>query len=80
MAFVGAVSALSITRAYGVVFMGSSRDDSLPEGHEPSRWMLLPLGLHTAGTVLLGLMPVLGLALVASPVAMCCQRSPATFA
>jgi len=75
LAFVGAVSALSITRAYGVVFMGSSRDDSLPEGHEPSRWMLLPLGLHTAGTVLLGLMPVLGLALVASPVAMFLQAS-----
>jgi len=75
LAFVGAVSALSITRAYGVVFMGSSRDDSLPEGHEPSRWMLLPLGLHTVGTVLLGLMPVLGLALVAAPVALFLQAS-----
>ena len=67
LAFVGAVSALSITRAYGVIFMGHSRDDSLPAGHEPSAWMLAPLLIHTAGTVLLGLMPLLGLALVAAP-------------
>lgn len=67
LAFVGAVSALSITRAYGVIFMGQSRDDTLPAGHEPSAWMLTPLLIHTTGTVLLGLMPVLGLALVAAP-------------
>ena len=67
LAFVGAVSALSITRAYGVIFMGNARDDSLPEGCEPSTWMLVPLLVHTAGTVLLGVMPVLGLALVAAP-------------
>jgi hydrogenase-4 component B len=67
LAFVGAVSALSITRAYGVMFMGNARDDSLPEGHEPSAWMLVPLLVHTAGTVLLGILPVLGLALVAAP-------------
>lgn len=67
LAFVGAVSALSITRAYGVIFMGHSRDDTLPEGQEASRWMLFPLLMHTAGTVVLGLVPVLGLALVAAP-------------
>jgi hydrogenase-4 component B len=67
LAFVGAVSALSITRAYGVMFMGNSRDDSLPPGQDPSNWMLAPLLIHTAGTVLLGLTPVLGLALVAAP-------------
>jgi len=67
LAFVGAVSALSITRAYGVIFMGKSRDDTLPDGVEPSGWMLAPLLIHTAGTVLLGLMPVLGLMLVAAP-------------
>ena len=67
LAFVGAVSALSITRAYGVIFMGHSRDDTLPAGHEPSAWMLVPLLIHTAGTVVLGLLPVLGLVLVAAP-------------
>jgi hydrogenase-4 component B len=76
LAFVGAVSALSITRAYGVMFMGNSRDDSLPPGQDPSNWMLAPLLIHTAGTVLLGLTPVLGLALVASPTRLFLQAVP----
>jgi hydrogenase-4 component B len=80
LAFVGAVSALSITRAYGVIFMGNSRDDSLPEGHDPSAWMLVPLLLHTAGTVLLGLMPVLGLALVAAPTRLFLRTLPSAVA
>jgi hydrogenase-4 component B len=76
LAFVGAVSALSITRAYGVIFMGHARDDTLPDGHEPSAWMLTPLLIHTAGTVLLGLMPVLGLALVAAPARLFLHATP----
>jgi hydrogenase-4 component B len=76
LAFVGAVSALSITRAYGVIFMGHSRDDTLPAGHEPSNWMLAPLLIHTAGTVLLGLTPVVGLALVAAPTRMFLHAVP----
>jgi hydrogenase-4 component B len=67
LAFVGAVSALSITRAYGVMFMGQARDNSLPAAQEANRWMLVPLLVHTAGTVMLGLLPTLGLALVAAP-------------
>ena len=73
LSFVGAVSALSITRAFGVIFLGHSRDGSLPPGHEPSRWMLLPLGVHALGTVLLGLVPALGLALVLPPTAQALQ-------
>jgi hydrogenase-4 component B len=76
LAFVGAVSALSITRAYGVIFLGHSRDNTLPEGHEPSAWMLAPLLIHTAGTVLLGLLPVLGLALVAAPARLFLRTMP----
>ena len=76
LAFVGAVSALSITRAYGVIFMGNARDDTLPAGHEPSGWMLTPLLIHTAGTVALGLMPVLGLALVAAPTRLFLRAMP----
>jgi len=73
MAFVGAVSALSITRAFGVMFLGSARDDSLPEGHEASRWMLAPMAIHALGTVLLGLVPMWGFALVAAPTALFMQ-------
>lgn len=64
LAFVGAVSALSITRAFGVIFMGQARDASLPPGQEPDWWMTVPVLLHSAGTVALGLMPLAGLLLV----------------
>lgn len=64
LAFVGAVSALSITRAFGVVFLGTPRDVTVTAPVEVSRWMLLPMGVHAIGAVVLGLMPVLGLALV----------------
>jgi hydrogenase-4 component B len=40
LAFVGAVSALSITRAFGVVFLGAPRDAAIEPPHEVSRWML----------------------------------------
>ena len=64
LAFVGAVSALSITRAFGVVFLGSPRDASVEPPHEVSRWMLVPTVLHAAGVVVLGVAPLLGLVLV----------------
>jgi hydrogenase-4 component B len=65
LAFVGAVSALSITRAFGVVFLGSPRDADIEPAKEASRWMLAPTLLHAAGVVALGVAPALGLALVA---------------
>ncbi|HEV8690521.1 MAG TPA: proton-conducting transporter membrane subunit, partial [Ideonella sp.] len=64
LAFVGAVSALSITRAFGVVFLGTPRDASVETPQEVNRWMLTPMGLHAVGVVALGVAPVLGLALV----------------
>jgi len=76
LAFVGAVSALSITRAFGVIFLGNARDASLPEGHEASRWMLVPMGLHALGTIVLGVAPVLGFAMVAAPTALLMQHLP----
>lgn len=76
LAFVGAVSALSITRAFGVIFLGNARDARLPEGHEASRWMLLPMGVHALGTVVLGVLPVVGFALVANPVSLFMRAMP----
>ncbi len=64
LAFVGAVSALSITRAFGVIFLGSPRDPTVHPPSEVSRWMLLPMGVHSAGVMLLGVLPVLGFMLV----------------
>jgi hydrogenase-4 component B len=76
LAFVGAVSALSITRAFGVIFLGNARDASLPEGHEASRWMLVPMAIHALGTVVLGVAPALGFAMVAAPVALLMHPLP----
>jgi hydrogenase-4 component B len=64
LAFVGAVSALSITRAFGVVFLGGPRDTSVHPPTEVSRWMLLPMGVHALGVVVLGVLPGLGFVLV----------------
>ncbi len=77
LAFVGAVSALSITRAFGVIFLGNARDPRLPEGREASRWMLVPMGIHALGTVVLGVVPVVGFALVAHPVSLFLHAAPA---
>ncbi len=77
LAFVGAVSALSITRAFGVVFMGAPRDPTVPVAHEASRWMLWPTGVHALGTVVLGVVPAWGFALVAGPVALLLGHAPA---
>lgn len=67
LAFVGAVSALSITRAFGIVFLGSPRDASVHAPHEVSRWMLAPMAVHAVGVLALGIFPAAGLALVSGP-------------
>lgn len=63
LAFVGAVSALSITRAFGTVFLGQARDTSVHVASDVDRWMLLPMWLHGAGVILLGVAPTIGFAL-----------------
>ena len=64
LAFVGAVSALSIARAFGIVFLGAGRDDSVRAPREVSLWMRLPMGVHALGVVALGVLPGLGFLLV----------------
>lgn len=78
LAFVGAVSALSITRAFGVVFLGAPRDARVHPPTEVSRWMLLPMGLHAVGVVVLGVAPVLGFMLVQGPTEMALASLPAS--
>ncbi len=76
LAFVGAVSALSITRAFGVVFLGVPRDAGVAPPTEVSRWMLWPMGVHALGVIVLGVMPVLGFILVRAPVEMALALFP----
>ncbi len=80
LAFVGAVSALSITRAFGVVFLGGPRDASVHAPSEVSRWMLLPMGVHAVGVVVLGVLPGLGFLLVRAPTALALAALPAASA
>lgn len=77
LAFVGAVSALSITRAFGVVFLGTPRDSSVHAPTEVSHWMLVPMGVHALGVVLLGVAPALGLMLVRGPTEIALSSLPA---
>jgi hydrogenase-4 component B len=61
LAFVGAASALSMTRAFGLTFLGTPRDRTVHLSPEvpPSMWV--PMGLHALGVVVLGLVPQLAL-------------------
>lgn len=68
LAFVGGVSALAMTRAFGLAFLGSPRDKQVHcEGEVPLS-MKLPMALHATGILALGLVPGLGLAIVNWPV------------
>lgn len=78
LAFVGAVSALSITRAFGVVFLGTARDADVARPAEVSRWMLWPMGLHAVGVVVLGVVPSLGFMLVQGPTEIALALLPAS--
>src|SRR5262249_19738011 len=64
LAFVGAVSALSMVRAFGVAFLGQPRDTSIHASGEAPRTMLWPMYIHAAGIVMIGLVPQWGLAVV----------------
>jgi hydrogenase-4 component B len=63
LAFTGAISALSMVRAFGVVFLGTPRDTTVHASADPGPALLVPMGLHAAGVVLVGLVPAVGLAL-----------------
>jgi hydrogenase-4 component B len=73
LAFVGAMSAMAITRTFGVVFLGAPRDAAIDQAAEASRWMLLPMGVHSLGVVVLGLAPFVGLMMVAEPTSLAMQ-------
>lgn len=67
LAFVGAVSALSITRAFGIAFLGVPRDVTVHAEAEVAFSMRSVMAAHAAGVILIGLVPAVGLALVREP-------------
>ncbi|HVZ33286.1 MAG TPA: proton-conducting transporter membrane subunit, partial [Polyangiaceae bacterium] len=67
LAFIGATSALAMTRAFGLAFLGSPRDANVHARGDAARPMLLAMGVHAVLVLCVGLFPRLGLALVAQP-------------
>jgi hydrogenase-4 component B len=64
LAFVGAVGALSTTRAFGLGFLGVARDPSIQVGDDAPRSMVIPMAVHSIAIVVLGVYPELALRLV----------------
>ena len=67
-----------MTRAFGVAFLGAPRDADIAPPTEVSRWMLLPMGVHAVGVVVLGVVPVLGFMLVQGPTEIALASLPAS--
>ncbi len=68
LAFVGGVSALSMTRAFGLAFLGMPRDATVHCEGEVGGHLQVPMALHALGVVLVGFVPAVGLAVVDQPV------------
>ena len=62
LAFVGAVSALSMTRAFGIAFLGTSREPEHHAHYEEPPSMTTPMWIHAALVVLIGVAPQIALA------------------
>jgi hydrogenase-4 component B len=76
LAFVGAVSALAITRAFGVAFLGAPRDPKVRVTERVPRTIAATMLVHGAAIVAIGVAPVLGLALVQAPMALFLPGAP----
>ncbi|MDB5389885.1 MAG: hypothetical protein JWM11_5531 [Planctomycetaceae bacterium] len=78
LALVGGLSALSITRAYGLIFLGVPRDPHYvdPKAKE-NPYMIAPMVIHLIGILVIGFVPAMGLRLVEAPTQMFLQLSTA---
>jgi hydrogenase-4 component B len=78
LAFVGAVSALSTVRCYGLSFLGVPRDPRTEAHGEASAPIQIAMGAHVVGVVAIALCPLLGAWVVCGPVAMFSPQASAT--
>jgi hydrogenase-4 component B len=67
LALVGAVSALAVTRAFGLGFLGTPRDAQLRCEGDPGPTMLWPMVLLAGLVIVLGVVPSWALSLVHQP-------------
>lgn len=61
LAFVGAVSALAVSRAFGLTFLGTPRDPGIHPSADCATPLRVPMLVHAILAVVLGLVPELGL-------------------
>jgi len=78
LALVGGLSALSITRAFGLMFLGVPRDPNHidPKARE-NPFMTAPMVIHLIGIAVIGLVPAVGVKLVEAPTQMMLELSSA---
>jgi hydrogenase-4 component B len=69
LAFVGAVSALAITRVFGVAFLGIPRDLACTAHTDAAAPMRLTMGLHLLGILAVAAVPLGAIGLTRGPVA-----------
>ncbi|MFO1062783.1 MAG: proton-conducting transporter membrane subunit [Pirellulales bacterium] len=68
LALVGGLSALSITRSFGLIFLGSPRDEqAVHADSKENGWMILPMIVHTVGILIIGLCPMIALYIITEP-------------
>lgn len=70
LAFVGGVSALATTRAFGIAFLGTPRDAAIHVDAKTPPTMRAPMLALALFASILGLFPLLGLSLVRAPAAL----------
>jgi hydrogenase-4 component B len=64
LAFVGGVGALSMTRAFGLTFLGKPRDSRISVDDDVPTSMGAAMSLHALGVVVLGLVPQVSVAAI----------------
>lgn len=70
LAFIGGLSAMSVVRAFGLMFLGLPRDiEHTGSNSRENMWMIVPMALHAVGIVAVGLAPVWALRMIQFPVA-----------
>ena len=57
LAMVGGLALACFVKAYGIIFLGTSRRGAVAHLHEPGASMLLPMGFLAAFCILIGLFP-----------------------
>jgi hydrogenase-4 component B len=78
LALVGGLSALSITRAFGLAFLGVPRDPHhVDVNAREHRSMIVPMVIHVIGIIAIGLFPAIGVKLVEAPTGMLLKLSSA---